>query len=57
LNQSLNFEKSIEILDDIINFQIYPSIKTGIGYDVAISSLPTPGLAISSEVLFVAGGV
>jgi predicted RNase H-like nuclease (RuvC/YqgF family) len=57
LNRSLKFEKSIEILDDIINCQRSPFIKTGLGYDVVVSSLPTPGLATTREVLFVAGGV
>jgi hypothetical protein len=33
LNRSLKFEKSIETLDDIINCQRYPFIKTGLGYD------------------------
>jgi hypothetical protein len=33
LNRSLKFEKSIETLDDIINYQRSPFIKTGLGYD------------------------
>jgi hypothetical protein len=33
LNRSLKFEKSIEILDDIIKFQRSPLIKTSLGYD------------------------
>jgi hypothetical protein len=33
LNRSLKFGKCIEILDDIIKFQISPLIKTGLGYD------------------------
>jgi hypothetical protein len=53
----LKFEKSIEILDDIINCQRSPFIKTGLGYDVVVASLPTPSLATTKEVLFVAGGV
>jgi hypothetical protein len=53
----LKFEKSIEILDGIINYQRYSFIKTGIIYDVVVSSLPTPSLATTKEVLFVAGGV
>jgi hypothetical protein len=57
LDRSLKFEKSTEILDDIINFQIYPFIKTSLGYDVDISSLPTTSLATSEGVLFFAGGV
>ena len=51
------FENSTEIWDDIINCQRYPFIKTGIGYDVVVSSLPMPSLATTKEVLFVAGGV
>jgi hypothetical protein len=31
--------------------------RTGLGYDVVVSSLPTPTLAANKEVLFVAGGV
>jgi hypothetical protein len=57
LNRSLKFEKSIETLDNIINCQRSPFIKTGLGYDVVVASLPTPGLATTREVLFVAGGV
>jgi hypothetical protein len=57
LNRSLKFEKSTETLDDIINFQRYPFIKNGLGYDVIVASLPTPGLATTREILFVAGGV
>jgi len=30
---SLKFERSIEMLDDIIKFQISPLIKIGLGYD------------------------
>jgi hypothetical protein len=33
LNRSLAFRKSIEILDNILNFQRSPFIKTGLGYD------------------------
>jgi hypothetical protein len=33
LNRRLKFEKSTEILDDIIKFQISPLIKTCLGYD------------------------
>jgi hypothetical protein len=33
------------------------SPRTSLGYDVFVDSLPTPSLAISKEVLFVAGGV
>jgi hypothetical protein len=57
LNRSLKFEKSTEILDDIINCQRSPFIKTGLGYDVVVASLPTPSLATTKEVLFVVGGV
>jgi hypothetical protein len=32
-NRSLKFEKSIEILDNILSFQRSPLIKTGLGYD------------------------
>jgi hypothetical protein len=32
-NRSLKFEKSIEILDDIIKCPISPLIKPGLGYD------------------------
>jgi hypothetical protein len=53
----LKFEKSTEILDDIINCQRSPFIKTGLGYDVVVASLPTLGLATTREVLFVASGV
>jgi hypothetical protein len=56
LNISLKFEKSTGILGDIINFQRSPFIKTGLGYDF-FSSLPTPNLATTKEVLFVAGEV
>jgi predicted RNase H-like nuclease (RuvC/YqgF family) len=51
------FKKSVETLDDIINCQRSPFIKTGLGYDVVVASLPTPSLATTKEVLFVAGGV
>jgi hypothetical protein len=51
LNRILKFEKSIETLDK------YPFIKTGLGYDVVVASLHTPGLATTREILFVAGGV
>jgi hypothetical protein len=57
LNKILKFEKSIEILDDITNYQSYPFIKIGLGYDVVVSSLPTPSLATTKEVIFIAGGV
>ena len=33
LNRSLKFGKCVEILDDIVNCQRPPNIKTGIGYD------------------------
>jgi hypothetical protein len=39
---------------------ITPEMKSpriGLGYDVFVASLPTPGLATTREVLFVAGGV
>jgi hypothetical protein len=39
---------------------IMPEMKSpriGLGYDVVVSSLPTPSLAATKEVLFVAGGV
>ena len=57
LNISLKFEKSNEILDDIIIFQIFPFIKVGIGYDVVVSSLPTIVPTTTKEVLFFASGV
>jgi hypothetical protein len=57
LNITLKFEKSIEILDDIINHQRCPFIKTGLGYDVVFSSLPRLELAKTREVLFDVGGV
>ena len=57
LNRSLKFEKSTEKLDNIINCQRSPFIKTGLGYNVFIASLPTPSLATTREVLFVACGV
>jgi hypothetical protein len=31
--------------------------RTGLGYDVVVSSFPTPSLATNREVLFIAGGV
>jgi chromosomal replication initiation ATPase DnaA len=57
LNRSLNFEKSIETLDNIINCQRSPFIKTGLGYDVFVTSLLTPSLATTRGVLFVTDGV
>ena len=33
MNIRLNFEKSTQTLDDIINFQRYPFTKTTLGYD------------------------
>jgi hypothetical protein len=39
---------------------ITPEMKSpriGLGYDNVVSSLPTPGLSATKEVLFVAGGV
>jgi hypothetical protein len=53
----LKFEKSVEILNYIINCQRYPFIKIGLGYDVVVASLPTPSLATTMEVFFFAGGV
>jgi hypothetical protein len=53
----LKFKKSVETLDDIINCQRSPFIKTGFGYDVVIASLPTPDLATTREVLFFVRGV
>jgi hypothetical protein len=50
LNRSLKFEKSTETLYNIINCQRSPFIKTGLGYDVFISSLPTLGLVMTMEV-------
>ena len=57
LNRSLRSEKSTEILDDIINFQRSPFIKTSLRCDVVVASLPTPSLATTREVLFVVRGV
>jgi hypothetical protein len=57
LNKNLKFEKSAKTLDNIINCKRSPFIKTGLGYDVVVSSLYTPGRATTREVLFVAGGV
>jgi hypothetical protein len=51
------FKKSVETLDNIINCKRYPFIKTSLGYDFFVASLPTPGLATTREVLLVAGGV
>jgi hypothetical protein len=33
LNRRLKFEKSTEILDDVVKCQISPLIKIGLGYD------------------------
>jgi hypothetical protein len=57
LNKSLKFQKSTKTLDNVINCQRFTSIKNGLGYDVDVSSLPTPSLATTREVLFVVGGV
>jgi hypothetical protein len=56
LNIILEFEKSTEILDDIVNCQRYSFINIGLGYDVVVASLPTPKLVTKKEVLFVVGG-
>jgi hypothetical protein len=53
----LKFEKSTEILDDIINCQRYLFIEIGLGYDAIVASLSTPKLSTTREVLFVVGGV
>jgi hypothetical protein len=36
---------------------MYSFTKTGLGYNVFFSSLSTPVLSITKEVLFVAGGI
>jgi len=57
LNIGLMFEKSTENLDNIINCQRYPFIKTSLGYDVVVDSISTLDLPTTREVLFVVGGV
>jgi hypothetical protein len=51
------FEKSNKTLDYIINCQRSPFIKTGLGYDAFVSSLPTPIISTTRGILFVVGGV
>ena len=57
LNRILKLEKNTRTLYSIINCQRSPFIKKGLGYDVVVSSLPTPSLATTKEVIFVSGGV